>query len=45
MKKANIAALTEVSRVVAAYGRSYSFPLGTDEAAAGKKGSVWGTAL
>lgn len=44
VKKANIAPLTDVSRV-AAYGGSYSFPLGTDEAAAGKKGSVWGTAL
>lgn len=43
-KKANIAALTEVSRV-AVHGGSSSPPVGTDEAAAGKQGSGLDAAL
>lgn len=44
VKKANIAALTEVSCAAACEG-SYFSPLETDEAAAGKQGSGLGTAL
>jgi len=43
MKKANIAAFTEVPRVAASRG-SFSSLLGTDEAAAGKPGSGSSTA-